>query len=65
MIRAVVVPVKGFFAECNGSLDRSAIFGTYSYRCQVFVKMVHGGYDRCNVWRATTRKKEHCILENL
>ena len=65
LIRVVVVLVKGSFPERNGGLDRSAIFGTCSYRCQVFVEMVHGGYDGCNVWSATAGKKECRILKNL
>jgi hypothetical protein len=31
----------------------------------VFVEMVHGGYDGCNVWSATAGKKECRILKNL
>ena len=45
LICAVIVPVEGFLAERNGSLDCFAILGTGSYRCEVFVKMVHGRYD--------------------
>jgi hypothetical protein len=65
LIHAVIVPVEGFFPECNGSLDHSAILGTCCYQSQVFIEIVHGRYDGHNIWHATVGEKKCCILKNL
>jgi hypothetical protein len=45
LICAVIVPIESFLAKHNGNLNCSAILGTGSYQCEVFVKVVYGRYD--------------------
>ena len=45
MISFVIVPVEGFFADCEGSFNCQGVFVVSCSGGKVFVNVIHGWYD--------------------
>src|SRR5258708_20604150 len=65
MVCPVIIPVQSFLPDHNGSPDGRVILVAGGCQCQMFVEVIHGRDDRCNVRCAAMRKEQSSIFENL